>query len=225
MAIGVVLFAGRSGSKSLVSLLNDQPDTCAIWENTGFSTLRAINGPELRIEFLEKQPYTNIFDVDFRWLWHIRHIVRIKDAKIVYLHRDPEEITDSFLSYMSDKQGAAWLNYPFMGPDRSRSSILTAVKAYQIEVMTTGNFYKSRIMRVEIDQLNDMEKMDKLMDWLALPKDGRVLKPYKVRNWGDGEGNEYKDGDPGGICGEVRLENTDGFPTPAEKLSRRVGGH
>lgn len=183
----VVIFAGRSGSKSLCALLCEQPDTIAIWENTGFFDQVGMNRPAKRLEFLAGQPYRIVVDCDFRWMWHLDRVLEIESAKIVYLYRDPELITESFWGYLKGEQSPL-TSYPFYDFTANRAAILRTVSKYQMNVNQTGAVNKGRIIQVNVGQLNNMEKVDKLLDHLTVPKEGRKLKKHHIRCWGDPPG-------------------------------------
>lgn len=185
------IYAGRSGSKSLAMFLSQQPDMNVSWEQSGFVDIPSLCNPVARLTRFLRQPEQFVGDLDYHWIWHLGSVWHLQTHKIIYLYRDANEIADSFWSYLKKQPYGDILpsethvlaSWPFLGLEGSRDDIYRTVRQYQAEVEIMAFRHPGRMIRIEIDDLNNLDFMMQLLDLLGYPKEGRVEKLHNIRSF------------------------------------------
>lgn len=194
------IHAGRSGTKSLIRFLNNQPKVVVTWEKSDLTNIPALDGDKAQrfLHELQENPHRIVGDFDPMWLWHLQHVLPLWDVRIVYLHRDPVEIADSFWSYLDkhDFTGdthTPMVYWPFCHPQGGRDAILRTVLEYQAHVEVIAQYWQNRMFLIQREDLSDLDKMMFFLDFIGVSKEGRSEELYNICQWEENAPEGMKD--------------------------------
>ena len=188
---------GRCGTKSLAEFLNKQPGLNVTHEGVALGWYPALADTDVRLNaFLKREG--DIGDVGFYWVHYLDLIFhRHQGAKAINLIRDDEEVVASFWNHLGENESTVgWHGYPFDSPNWTKDAVRFMVKRYRYIESELYKTYPFSIYRLPMQALNSKREMGKLLDWLGVSPDNRVLeaihfnkgqeRKQKVRNFWNG---------------------------------------
>lgn len=174
---------GRCGTKSLAKIIDacmptthESPDWRITWYNPDYSKIDTFLASE-----------TN--DVGFYWLPHLEYILTKKpNIKLVWVWQDKQSTVESFIHGQRNiggeqviygptrpmpngqKAPRAWNQmYPFIDAHNLETSIGLYWDMYDAWASTIDCY------KIDVQDLNNQQKVDALFDYLEIPKQDRVF--------------------------------------------------
>ena len=177
---------GRCGTASLARLLDVQENSCFGHENMPLHWWNIMADYEAaKRKVIKMGDGKDIAgSIAYYWLPYMHKLVEdFPNVKFIYLWRDKEEVVESFWernqNRINDKTypEKAWLSsYPFLRYPPTKEAIADTVATYENMIEQMMFYYAHRIFVTNMENLNNMDKMSKLLEFVGIPKDKQVLQ-------------------------------------------------
>lgn len=190
---------GKCGTTSLAHLLDSQPDSCFSHEMQGTHWFEIFSDYQRVKKNLLKRAESNCFvgDVSYAWAQYTNRIIEdFPDVKFINLWRDKEETVESFWKGNQNRVEAIntptpwatrefWLvMYPFFGFPPSKDQIAHTYDIYHRLTEIILTIYPKRVFCLNVKSLNDIDKVDNLLNFVGIPKEQRVLEKVQANKKG-----------------------------------------
>ena len=166
---------GRCGTQSLASFLNQQEGFDITHEKVPLGWFPFDHHRESSIKrFISKAGYV-IGDVGYSWINHIDYMLEeYPETKVINITRKDEEVVESFWTYKSHiREFKAfmeneWFGHPYHSDKPTKDAIARMVKWYRYWEKQLKIFYTDKIYTMDMNDLNDTNKLHELLDWLGV---------------------------------------------------------
>jgi len=176
---------GRCGTKSLAQFLNKQEGFDVTHEGVALGWYPLFTDSEKQLEAFASRNSAVIGDIAFYWIHYLDRILRkYKNAKAINIVRDDDEVIESFWSYKSEIRDkinlGGFYGYPFDSEECSKDAIAKTVKRYRFLETEAKKFYPCSIITLKTEDLNDRNKLHKLLNLIYGVEKDWDITPVKV---------------------------------------------
>jgi len=171
---------GRCGTKSLASFLNQQEGFNVTHESVGLAWYPILSDTESALDEFVSRKGDVVGDVAFYWIHYVGLMIRkYENVKAINIYRDDDEVVDSFWNYKANIRTYksfmenTWFPYPYDSYEPTEEAIYRTIKQYRMMERELACYFPGRILRMNVEKLNDKESLSSLLAWLGC-KDGKL---------------------------------------------------
>ena len=165
---------GRCGTQSLASFLNQQEGFNITHEKVPLGWYPPLNDNTKTIEEFRNREGTVIGDIGYYWINHLAYMLKNHNVKLINIIRNDYEVIESFWTYKAYTRTFAsfmeneWFGHPYHSDKPTKDAIAQMVKWYRYWEKELLNYYGSDIYRINVNDLNSVNKLHNLLDWLGV---------------------------------------------------------
>lgn len=176
---------GRCGSMSFAKFMNNQKNTTFTHEKMDVTMWPLFGGYTRAMNHLKGYGGKFVGDISPGWAsWAVYLLRYHPDSKIVWLHRDKEEVVDSFIRQKESRP--QWFTsfdgpdgymgaYPVQELEYSRDAVRRCIDRTYWLCKSFRTLYPEHVYLIDMYSLNDHEQQYELLSWIGYRDRDMVL--------------------------------------------------